>query len=123
MDTKSEGDNMVSVLWMNHRFFRPDAQPAQSTETGVGPGLFAAKSKVPGMKPGAGWVLIINDRGRYEAIDKEQKYGDCAECFAKETWNSVLSKRQTPELWQCCCNVFSQRDPTALCSTVSQPFL
>ncbi|TNN74604.1 hypothetical protein EYF80_015151 [Liparis tanakae] len=43
-DTKSERDNMVSVLWVNDGLSRPDARPETG---GAGPGLASAKSRAP----------------------------------------------------------------------------
>lgn len=49
MDTKSEGDNMVSVLWINDGF--PGQTPSQPSplRQGGGGSLAAARSRVPWM--------------------------------------------------------------------------
>lgn len=68
MDTKSEGDNMVSVLWINDGF--PGQTPSQPSplRQGVGVRSLLPGAGCHGWEPGAwgGRVLDKRGSGRYE---------------------------------------------------------
>jgi len=59
-DTKSERDNMVSVLWVNDGLSRPDARPETG---GRGQGSPLPRAGCHGREPGAGREPVIKSIG------------------------------------------------------------